>query len=303
MVSSTQTPKEPTFLSILGPKNEGLFAISMADQTLVSSWIAGKATKTQVAYLKVATDLFEFAKGKPLSKIGESDLKSFLKLKKWQALDTKKQRAAILKALFKFARRKKYIQTDPAEDLESVKSHDKINERYLSEEEVFRIIDRTPDIRNKTLLKVLYLSGLRISEVIKLDWEHIIERKEGVGQITVIGKRSKQRSILIPKSVFSELRKLKPVNARSYDPVFISREGSRLSSRMVQLIVEKARLLAGIERKVSPHWFRHAHASHALDRGCPIHLLKESLGHSDISTTGRYLKARPNESSSKYLGV
>ncbi len=123
----------------------------MADQTLVISWIAGKATKTQVAYLKVATDLFEFAKGKPLSEIGESDLKSFLELKPWQALDTKRQRAAILKALSKFARRKKHIQTDPAEDLESVKSHDKINDRYLSEEEVFRMIDRTSDSRNKNI--------------------------------------------------------------------------------------------------------------------------------------------------------
>ncbi len=129
-------------MSVLGPKNEGLFAIPLHDQELIASWISGKATKTQIAYLKVATDLFDFAKGKTLSEIVETDLKSFLGLKQWQALDTKKQRAAILKALFKFARRKKHIQSDPAEDLESVKSHDKINERYLSEEEVFRMIDR-----------------------------------------------------------------------------------------------------------------------------------------------------------------
>jgi integrase/recombinase XerD len=54
---------------------------------------------------------------------------------------------------------------------------------------------------------------------------------------------------------------------------------------------------------VSCHWLRHAHASHALDRGAPIHLVQATLGHSSISTTGRYLHARPTESSSSYLPV
>ncbi len=54
---------------------------------------------------------------------------------------------------------------------------------------------------------------------------------------------------------------------------------------------------------VSPHWMRHAHASHALDRGAAIHLVQATLGHSSVATTGKYLHARPNESSSKYLAV
>ena len=58
---------------------------------------------------------------------------------------------------------------------------------------------------------------------------------------------------------------------------------------------------AGIELPVSPHWFRHAHASHALDRGAPIHLVQATLGHASITTTGRYLHARPNDSSSRFL--
>ena len=64
----------------------------------------------------------------------------------------------------------------------------------------------------------------------------------------------------------------------------------------------KANLLgAGLEQKVSPHWMRHAHASHALDRSAPIHLVQATLGHASVSTTGRYLHARPSESSSFYL--
>jgi len=54
---------------------------------------------------------------------------------------------------------------------------------------------------------------------------------------------------------------------------------------------------------VSAHWLRHAHASHALDRGAPIHLVQATLGHASVATTGRYLHARPNDSSSRYLAV
>ena len=66
-------------------------------------------------------------------------------------------------------------------------------------------------------------------------------------------------------------------------------------------IVRKASARAGIELPVSPHWFRHAHASHSLDRGAPIHLVQAALGHASITTTGRYLHARPNDSSSRFL--
>lgn len=63
----------------------------------------------------------------------------------------------------------------------------------------------------------------------------------------------------------------------------------------------QAALRAGIELAVSPHWFRHAHASHALDCGAPIHLVQATLGHASITTTGRYLHARPNDTSSRFL--
>ena len=69
----------------------------------------------------------------------------------------------------------------------------------------------------------------------------------------------------------------------------------------VRRIVYAAAKKAGLAQKVSPHWMRHAHASHALDRSAPIHLVQATLGHASVSTTGRYLHARPSESSSFYL--
>ena len=73
--------------------------------------------------------------------------------------------------------------------------------------------------------------------------------------------------------------------------------------REVHRIVKAAAARAGLSAAVSAHWLRHAHASHALDRGAPIHLVQATLGHSSVATTGRYLHARPNDSSSRYLVV
>ena len=86
------------------------------------------------------------------------------------------------------------------------------------------------------------------------------------------------------------------------DPIFPSHKGGGpLDPSQVRRIVYAAAKKASLERKVSPHWMRHAHASHALDRSAPIHLVQATLGHASVSTTGRYLHARPTESSSFYL--
>jgi integrase/recombinase XerD len=58
---------------------------------------------------------------------------------------------------------------------------------------------------------------------------------------------------------------------------------------------------ASLDERPSPHWLRHAHATHALERGAPIHLVQATLGHASVATTGRYLHARPTDSSAKYL--
>jgi len=77
----------------------------------------------------------------------------------------------------------------------------------------------------------------------------------------------------------------------------------RLSVGQIQRVVRKIALKAGITGNVSPHWLRHSHASHALENGCPIHLVQRQLNHSNLSITGKYLHCRPTESSSKYLKI
>src|SRR4051812_28834120 len=119
------------------------------------------------------------------------------------------------------------------------------------------------------------------------------------------GKGGKTCSIQLPCSVWTLLTELRPQLAPS-GPVFGSRkkkgrEVPRMCKEQMWRIVRKAARRAGIELNVSPHWLRHAHGSHALDRGAPIHLVQATLGHSSIATTGRYLHARPKESSGKFL--
>ncbi len=123
-----------------------------------------------------------------------------------------------------------------------------------------------------------------------------------MGQTTVLGKGSKTRTILIPAGVKSKLDRLRG-DADDEKPIFISRHKRAISPSQVLRVVKAAATRAGITRNVVAHTLRHAHASHSLERGAPIHLVQQTLGHADLSTTGRYLHARPSDSSSNYLAL
>jgi integrase/recombinase XerD len=159
--------------------------------------------------------------------------------------------------------------------------------------------------RNQAILLLLYTAGLRVQELCALRWQDLAKRKPG-GQMTIFGKGGKTRIVLLPEPVWFELSKLKN-NAAPSDPVFVSRQrdsfGKSLDQSQVNRIVAAAAEAAGIEKKVSPHWLRHAHATHSLNRGAPLHLVQNTLGHSSIATTSRYLHARPDDSSALYLNV
>jgi Phage integrase family len=113
-----------------------------------------------------------------------------------------------------------------------------------------------------------------------------------------------QARVLLPASVWADLQALGPTGDTAPDaPVFRSREGGHLTARQAQRLVDAAARRAGLRAGVSPHWLRHAHATHALERGAPIHIVQATLGHASVATTGRYLHARPTDSSARYLAV
>jgi integrase/recombinase XerD len=184
--------------------------------------------------------------------------------------------------------------------LGSEKVKNDLAQRILSEAQVHKMFDLEEDSRNALLLRFIYYTGLRVSEVCSLKWKDLQARTEFEGQVTVFGKGGKTRVVLISEKVWRALMATRG-DAGKDTPVFTSQKGGHLDPSQVFRIVRAAGERAGIEG-CSPHWLRHSHASHSMDRGAPLHVVQASLGHSNPATTGRYLHARPGDGSGRYLG-
>jgi site-specific recombinase XerD len=172
-------------------------------------------------------------------------------------------------------------------------------ERILCEGDVLRLLTLETNPRNHALLRLLYAGALRVSELCALTWRDL-QPREDAGQVTVFGKGGKTRVVLLTPGVWSELTALRGSGGEG-DAVFRSNKGGHLTPVQVHRVVKQSAAGAGISAATSAHWLRHAHASHALDRGAPVSLVQATLGHASVATTGRYLHARPNDSSARYL--
>lgn len=178
---------------------------------------------------------------------------------------------------------------------------DNLVERILSREEVDALIENERDPRNRLILKTLYLTGIRVSELCGLRWRDVIPNRNS-GQISVYGKGGKTRRIRLPVELWQELSAFKG-DARKDAPVFASAAGKPLAPSNVHRVVKRAAAAAGLENaeNVSPHWLRHSHATHALDEGVPVHLVQATLGHESLDTTSKYLHISPEKSSGEVL--
>jgi integrase/recombinase XerD len=150
------------------------------------------------------------------------------------------------------------------------------------------------------MLRALYLAGLRASELCGLEWRHLAAREDG-GQLSVVGKGSKQRTVLIPAELYGDLAMLRPDDAKDAAPIFTTATGRRMTIRALLRVVKAAAAAAGLSDRVSCHWLRHGHASHALDAGAAIQLVRDTMGHASLATTNQYAHARPNDGSARFL--
>ncbi len=275
---------------------------SDATERLIAMWLHGLSPQTQNQYRRTARRFLAFV-NKPLHLVSLADIQG------WQLtqsnLSPSSQRTAIsvIKSLLSFGHKIGVLENNVGLSMRSPKARDCLNERILSPDEVAKLLREEVNQRNRLILLLLYSAGLRVSELCQLTWKDLKPRGES-GQVTVLGKGQKTRTVLLPSSVWDELCSLQG-DAGTNEPVFCSREGDdngqHLDRTQVYRIVASSAKRAGIQGKVSPHWLRHAHASHSLDRGAPIHLVQQTLGHSSVATTSRYLHARPNDSSALYL--
>jgi integrase/recombinase XerD len=172
--------------------------------------------------------------------------------------------------------------------------------RIISEVEVSLLIRAAPSKRDRVLLEVIYAGGLRVSETVALTWADVLVRDERV-QLSITGKGGKVRQVLLPEIVSRAVHSLRG-DASDSDPVFPSRMGGgKLTERNVNAMVKRAAKKAGINEAVSPHWLRHAHGWHAIDRGASLPEVQSTLGHGNIATTLGYLHAQPDTSSGLHL--
>jgi integrase/recombinase XerD len=271
-----------------------------SDEHLVELWLHGRSKHTQRSYRKDANHFLEHLQ-KPLHQITLGDLQAYADVLAGAdlAVASQHRRLSAVKSLFAFGHRLGYLLFDTARPLRLPAMKNKLAERILDEAEVLRMVALERQPRNHTMLLLLYAAGLRVSEICGLKWSDVQARGDG-GQIAVFGKGSKTRHVLLPKSVWHPLTALRDEQP-DQAPVFRSRKKGHLTPPQVWRIVRRAAKRASISKEVSTHWLRHAHASHALNRGAAISLVQATLGHSNVSSTSKYLHARPDDSSSNYL--
>lgn len=277
------------------------------DEQLVALWLGGRPARTRRVYLAAAREFLDRA-GKPLRAVTLGDVQDYAAALDGQADATRARKINTVKSLFGFARRLGYVPFDVGAAIKPPPVKQALAERILDEGQVLGMLALERDPRDRAILRLLYLGGLRISEACGLRVRDLRPNGEG-GQVTVFGKGGRTRAVLLKAALWRELRAL--AEGRLPDaPLFRSArrragdggpDADRMDPSAVHRVVKRAAERAGLPPDVSGHWLRHAHVSHALDRGAPAHLVQQTVGHASLATTSRYAHARPNDSSSRYL--
>jgi integrase/recombinase XerD len=200
----------------------------------------------------------------------------------------------VLTSFYNFLIEEEIIKKNPCLNLVSPKLPAKLP-NYLTEEEINCLLDvkldNCYDYRNKTMLELLYATGLRVSELINLKFNDIDLANDFV---RVIGKGSKERIVPINESAVKwmtlYLKDYRPtiLKNKNSEYLFISNALKPISRQGFFKIVKQEVVRAGIKKDVSPHVLRHSFATHLLNHGADLRVIQELLGHSDISTTQIY---------------
>lgn len=271
-----------------------------SDEELFRLWLGVAQSKhTLTAYQKDLAEFLRFVGGRPIGTVTLGMLQDYRDWMVGRGLKVASinRRLASIRSLFGFAYRIGYIPFNVAAPLKTLRQKDQLPSRCLTEEQAKQFIEAFPYGKYRTLARLLYECGLRIAEALGLDGKDVVDRPGG-GQITVFGKGGKTRTLLISRPLMDALQKL---IASPDEPVFRSNTtGGRLTQVRVRQIFKRVRERAGLP-PISAHWLRHTHASLALENGCPLKVLQDSLGHADLSVTSRYIHSRPNVSSSQYV--
>ena len=236
-------------------------------------------------------------KGTNLLKAERSQILGYLSYR--VNLGTKSRSAARLlssiKRFYQYCVREQFLKEDPSDRIDAPKLGRSLP-KFLSEEEVESLLD-APDlkdpigVRDRTMLELLYATGLRVSELVKLKTGQINLRQ---GVVRIQGKGNKERLVPLGQESISWLEKyLKDERSKiapelSNDYVFTTRRQSAMTRQAFWYLIKRYARKVGIKKHLTPHTLRHCFATHLLNHGADLRVVQMLLGHSDLSTTQIY---------------
>lgn len=236
-------------------------------------------------------------KGLTLPEATQNVIFDFLNYQRQQnrSARTRSRKLAAIRSLYRFLLQEGQITADPTENLTSPKLEKNLP-RVLSIQDVDLLLSQPNTgtvigLRDKAMLELLYASGMRVSEMLGLDTEHL---NLEMGFVRCLGKGSRERVIPIGEVACRYLReylshsRLK-LRKKSFErAVFLNNHGGRLTRQGFWKILKGYAEKAGIQKEITPHVLRHSFATHLLENGADLRAVQEMLGHADISTTQIY---------------
>jgi integrase/recombinase XerC len=208
------------------------------------------------------------------------------------------RKLSALKSFFRFLELRGFCSINPASEIATPKQ-EKYIPTYLPIDDMFALLEK-PDrekpsgLRDLSILELLYSSGLRVSELVNLNIEHL-DRKARL--VRVSGKGGKERVVPVGRKAIAAVseyleqtaqQRKRPGYGTDQGPLFLNNRSGRLSSRSVHRLVKRYSRECGITTEISPHSIRHTFATHLLDGGADLRSIQEMLGHASLSTTQKY---------------
>lgn len=239
------------------------------------------------------TQFFEF-RDKQVLEVTEEDILDFIRQRRIQgdSVNTTNPRLSALKTFFKYLKRQKIIAVNPASDIESGKKPKRIP-KALYESELELMFESAESLRDEVILRVLYNSGVRREELIKICVNDINAIHQS---LSVIGKGDKER--IVPLTGTALRKALEYASSHESEWLFPSSRGGHLEKRTINEIVGRYSKVIG--RKVTPHKLRHSFATHLFNNGADIKSIQDMLGHESAETTQIYTKVNHERNLSEH---
>ncbi|MFT4581172.1 MAG: integrase/recombinase XerD [Gammaproteobacteria bacterium] len=271
---------------------------SVIDGFVDHLWVEfGLSDNTTLAYRADLRSLQKHLQARDLNllRASEADLNDYLGEIAAGAPRTTARRLSSLRRFYRYLVREGLAATNPTDRLSAPRIGRKLP-RSLSESDVEALlavpnVDTALGLRDRTMLELLYATGLRVSELIGLTLTEV-NRRQGV--VRIVGKGAKERLVPFGEEAQTWLERYlveaRPeiVKARLSDAMFPTNRGAAMTRQAFWYAIKRYALAAGIDARLSPHTLRHAFATHLLNHGADLRVVQLLLGHSDISTTQIY---------------